>query len=183
MKSRIFLLTIGLAAICLLGLIGCSGDDNPMNSSGAEQIEPPPPPLPAPKSLTVSTIMLNGFPNTKANGDTWDWDPFDAYNRRPDPYILITTSAGNFWQTDYMANVSSSATTWRTMKISGPKTFDMNTIYTITLYDHDAVGAQKMGSITFRPQGYYNQNPTERVANMHIKGGGLSLGFNGTWNR
>ena len=70
---------------------GCSKDTNPLapTDNGSNVTEPDPVPVKIPRFMRIEDISVKHFPKNKPNGDTWDWDPISAKQRKPDIHVIL----------------------------------------------------------------------------------------------
>ena len=183
MQIRHIVLTLGLFALSILSPLGSSSDANPLDSDPEDSVVNNHPPQPIPTSLSITRVNIERFPNRKPNASHWDWDPLHAEPCRPDPFVVITSPRGRLWQSNHLENkISAPAIAYR-FRVNGKISFTMNTTYTFTVYDKDAVGAEEMGAITFRAIDAFMENPTDSTAQVTFGDDDIKISMYGTWNR
>jgi hypothetical protein len=143
-------------------IAGCSDDSTVAPSGNNQEIEPPPVEIKTPKKMRITRMLMMWGPLNKSNGDTWDLDLINADNRRPDIYFKL----GNY-TTGVITNYDAASKVGpQTLYFSAPNYGQMNYdgSYTLQLYDKDTAlqGADDlMGSFTFRPDTYYQDDNAE----------------------
>jgi hypothetical protein len=168
---------------------GCSKDTNPLapSDNGSNVTEPDPVPVKIPRFMRIEDISVKHFPKNKLNGDTWDWDPISAKQRKPDIHVILQRNSNYlpvFWS-DERKNADYTSTYVFTRPASSydgelPYAVPYTQTWHVNLIDKDFGGTDKMGSVTVKPSSVYkNDNATN--FSKTITSGDLKIKVRGAW--
>ena len=173
---------VGLAALLLVGVVGCSDDSNPTGPGGTTPPEEEE--ILTPRQVVIESIKISRFDKTK--GET-NWDAtLNIDSRRPDIYVTMQlgTSSPIFRSRTvdnahghYLYNMSTSSA-----GVGLPKTVYANSQLTFSLYDEDDVsGDDFMGAISFRILGKYKDDNAETFSWVLSGSGDTVFRVTGRW--
>lgn len=182
------LFVLFLAAVLFAG---CSNDSNPLDPSGGDpsitEPDPQPVPIKTPRYMRIEDISVKGFPKNKPNGDSWDWNPLSAKERKPDIHVILQRNSNYlpvFWS-DERKNADYTSTYVFTQPDSPddgelPYAVPYSETWHVYLIDRDFGGTDKMGSVTVKPSSaYHNDNATN--FSKTITSGDLKIKVRGAW--
>lgn len=167
----------------------CSTDNNPLDPNDGGIKEPDPVLIKTPRYMRIENISVRHFPKNKSNGDTWDWDPFSATERKPDLYVVLGRSGSYIpvFFSDMRKNATYTSTYVFTEAASSddgelPHAVPYAQTWKVSLIDKDgfANDNDKMGSVTFRPSSIYKDDNATNF-DKTITNGDIKVRLRGAW--
>ena len=168
----------------------CSNNDNPIapgDSGNGGDPDPDPIVINTPRYMHIESISVRHFPKNKPNGDTWDWNPLSATERKPDLEVVLQR-AGNylpvFWS-DQRRNADYTSTyvfTQPASEYDGELPFDVpyNENWKVNLVDDDFGGNDQMGNVSVKPYSIYGQDNATNF-DKTITNGDIKVRLRGAW--
>ncbi|MDX2474916.1 MAG: hypothetical protein QNL91_14575 [Candidatus Krumholzibacteria bacterium] len=178
-----------LILLTFLGLLatGCSndngtapevpGDGGGGGTGGEEEIL-------VPKTLKVRKISVSAF--GAKNGGNWD-ATLSVSGRRPDLYVTLRTGSSTsapIYVSNVVDDAFDSAPYDFTASSAGtglPKTVTANRSLYIRLMDEDIGADDAIGSLSFRPLTYYNNDNSTGFYKVFFGSNGTKVSVTGTW--
>ncbi|MEM9996490.1 MAG: hypothetical protein AAF809_02225 [Bacteroidota bacterium] len=143
-----------------------------------------------PTGFRVERIVVTSFPGTRANGDTWDWDPFASGPRRPDIYVQFQDPERGLpgvlfvSETHRDANASQTYTFDEAASFNDPDvpfTADYGTAYLLSVVDDDFGGNETMAQANVRLSSLYALDNATQDA-LTVRGDrGFTAVLHGNW--
>jgi hypothetical protein len=142
----------------------CSEEDNPVIPDTGNG-DPDPIVINTPKKMIINEIRIAGFPEKKANGDPWDYNPILPIASRPDVLVELSIKSGNteVFRSKTEQDAYYLATYTFTEAASSndpdfPYSASMSTEYKLEVLDNDIVFDDNMTTYYFTPEDHYNDD-------------------------
>lgn len=164
----------------------CSENDNPIVPDPGNGGDPNPT-VNTPKKMIIEQIRVAGFPEKKANGDFWDYNPILPLTSRPDVYVELSINSGNTQvfrsKTEQDAYYLATYTFTEASSSSDPDlpfTASMSTKYKLEVWDNDVAIDDIMTTYYFTPEDHYNDDNATSFS-ISTTSDGVGIRIYGTW--
>jgi len=164
----------------------CSEEDNPVTPDPGNG-DPDPIVINTPKKMIINEIRIAGFPEKKANGDPWDYNPILPIASRPDVLVELSISSGNTEvfrsKTEQDAYYLATYTFTEAASSSDPDLpyrASMSTTYKLEVLDNDVAFDDNMTTYYFTPEDFYNDDNSESFS-INVTSNGVGIRIYGDW--
>jgi len=165
----------------------CSQEDNPVTPNPGNGGDPDPTIIKTPKKMIIEQIRVAGFPEKKANGDFWDYNPILPLSSRPDVFVELSINSGDTRvfrsKTEQDAYYLATYTFTEASSSSDPDlpySASMSTKYKLEVWDDDVVVDDIMTTYYFTPEDHYNDDNATTFS-ISTASDGVGIRIYGTW--